>query len=63
MNASTENASPGEETDEGWDETVFVWNATVARIPAPATEPDSADDVAGVEGGNAPPHRQGSSGP
>jgi hypothetical protein len=22
--------------DEGWDETVLVWNATVARIPAPA---------------------------
>jgi hypothetical protein len=22
--------------DQGWDETVLVWNATVARIPAPA---------------------------
>jgi hypothetical protein len=25
-----------EARDEGWDETVLVWNATVARIPAPA---------------------------
>jgi hypothetical protein len=22
--------------DQGWDETLLVWNATVARIPAPA---------------------------
>jgi hypothetical protein len=24
-----------ERRDEGWDETVLVWNATVARVPAP----------------------------
>jgi hypothetical protein len=51
--------SPGdspahERREEGW-ESVLVWNATVARIPAPAAEPDSAERVAGVEGGDATP--------
>lgn len=35
---------------DGWDESVLVWNATVARIPASAVQPDAADDVtAGAE--------------
>jgi hypothetical protein len=28
--------------DEGWDETVLVWNGTVATIPAPGIQSDSA---------------------
>lgn len=42
-------AVPGRRRDEGWDETVFVWNGTVARIAVAVLEPDSAGDVAGVE--------------
>jgi len=57
MKASTDDAPPGEGRDEGWDETVLVWNATVARIPAPAVQPDSARDAAGAEGGEATPSR------
>jgi hypothetical protein len=37
--------------DEGWDETVLVWNATVARIRAPAIQPDPSRDIAGFEAG------------
>jgi hypothetical protein len=43
------DAVPGRRRDEGWDETVFVWNGTVARIAVADLEPDSAGDVAGVE--------------
>jgi hypothetical protein len=33
---------PGDaERDDGWDEEVLVWNATVARIPAPAVQQDA----------------------
>jgi hypothetical protein len=36
-------AGPGQAPDvsdeEGWDEAVLVWNATVARIPAPGPVP------------------------
>jgi hypothetical protein len=35
MNADADETQK-EGRDEGWDETVLVWNATVARIPAPA---------------------------
>jgi hypothetical protein len=35
MKARTDDTE-NEARDEGWDETVLVWNATVARIPAPA---------------------------
>jgi hypothetical protein len=49
MNASADNASPGERAAEGWDEPVLVWNGMVARIPARAVEPAPAD----VEGGNS----------
>jgi hypothetical protein len=41
--------------DEGWDEDVLVWNATVARIPAPAAQQDPPGDAAAVEGGGAEP--------
>ncbi|MGH3006799.1 MAG: hypothetical protein ACRDOS_13070 [Gaiellaceae bacterium] len=58
MKGSADDAPPGKGRDEGWDETVLVWNATVARIPAPAVQPGSAQDVAGVEGGNATPNRR-----
>ncbi len=45
-------------SDEGWDETVLVWNATVARIPAPAATPPGPDeDVAAIEGRSAKPER------
>ena len=30
---------------KGWDDSVLVWNATVARIPPPAVRPDSVDDA------------------
>ena len=36
MKASGDEAPPGKGRGEGWDETVLVWNATVARIPAPS---------------------------
>jgi hypothetical protein len=61
MMAGAGDAPPGTERDEGWDETVLVWNGTVARIPATAVQPDSAHDVAGgAEGGNATPNRRAS---
>jgi hypothetical protein len=41
---------------KGWDESVLVWNATVARIPAPAVQPAAAEDVAEAEDGNATPN-------
>jgi len=47
MKASGDDAQPAGERDEGWDETVLVWNATVARIRAPAVQPDSARGVGG----------------
>ena len=52
MTASADGASPDQGRDEAWDETVLVWNATVARIRAPGVQPDSARDVADGEGGN-----------
>jgi hypothetical protein len=58
MKASPDDASRDKGRDEGWDETVLVWNATVARIPAPAVQPDAAQDVTGVEGGNATSDRR-----
>lgn len=41
MKTSAGEAPPGKGRGEGWDETVLVWNATVARIPAAAVQPDS----------------------
>ena len=35
MKASADDTE-NEARDEGWDEAVLVWNATVARISAPA---------------------------
>ncbi|MGH3091574.1 MAG: hypothetical protein ACRDOP_17450 [Gaiellaceae bacterium] len=59
MKASADDAPPGEGREEGWDETVLVWNATVARIPTPAVlQPDSAREAAGVEGGDAASSRR-----
>ncbi len=36
--------------DEGWDDTVLVWNALVASVPALVLQPASADDVAAAVG-------------
>jgi len=47
MTASADDAPPRKDGDAGWDESVLVWNATVARIPAPAVQPDSARGVGG----------------
>jgi hypothetical protein len=47
MKASVDDAPTGRRSDEGWDETVLVWNGTVARIPASGIQPDSADPDAG----------------
>ena len=58
MKASTDDAPPGRRRDERWDETVLVWNGTVATIPASGVQLDSAEDVADVEGGNATPNRR-----
>jgi hypothetical protein len=49
------DAPPADERDEGWDESVLVWNATVATIPAPHASPDSAQEIAGLPTG---PHDQ-----
>jgi hypothetical protein len=49
MRARADDASPAEGREEGWDETVLVWNATVARVPEPAA----------VEGGDAEPESPG----
>ena len=57
MKAGAGDAPPAKGRDEGWDETVLVWNGTVARIPAPAAEHDSAQEVAGSEDGDATPDR------
>jgi hypothetical protein len=43
MKKSTDGGGPGTRHDEGWDESVLVWNATVARIRARASEPDTTD--------------------
>jgi FAD/FMN-containing dehydrogenase len=32
--------------DDGWDDAVLVWNAMVAKVPALAVQPESAQDVA-----------------
>ena len=45
MKASADDTALGHRRDDGWDESVLVWNATVARIPAHAALPDLADDV------------------
>lgn len=42
MKASVDDTPPEKGQDEGWDEEVLVWNATVARIPAPAVQHDPA---------------------
>jgi hypothetical protein len=36
MKPSADQALSGEREEEGWDAAVLVWNATVARIPAPS---------------------------
>lgn len=61
MNASA-GAPPGKGREEGWDETVLVWNATVARIPARAVQPDVAQDGADLERGDATPNRRAGGG-
>jgi hypothetical protein len=46
MKPSADHAPPSRRRDDGWDETVLVWNATVARIPAYVL-PDLVVDVPG----------------
>ena len=42
------DGTPGDaERDDGWDEEVLVWNATVARIPAPAVQQNPAGEPGG----------------
>ena len=53
MKVGADHAQPDDEPAEEWDETVLVWNATVARITATAVRPDSADDATSVAGGKA----------
>ena len=43
MRARSDDVERGEGRDRGWDETVLVWNATVARITRPATKPESSE--------------------
>ncbi len=57
MKGRTDHAYPGDD-QEGWDETVLVWNATVARIPAARVRPDSAADATGVADGPAMSYRE-----
>lgn len=45
MKPGADDPQPSEERDEGWDETVIVWNATVARIPPPGVQAGSARDL------------------
>ena len=42
MTPDGDDGRHGEEPDEGWDETVLVWNATVARVPEAAARPQPA---------------------
>jgi hypothetical protein len=46
MTAGPGDAPPDERGEQGWDDSVLVWNATVARIAAPVPEPDPAEQVA-----------------
>ena len=46
MTPSPDDAPPESMPDEGWDDAVLVWNATVARIPPPTARPDPARDPA-----------------
>ena len=57
MSTDSSEAPPDETAKRGWDETVLVWNATVARIPAPAVHPDAAEDVADADDGELGPNR------
>jgi hypothetical protein len=47
MKPSGDDAPPDQDRDEGWDEAVVVWNATMARISAPPAHRDSPQDVPG----------------
>jgi hypothetical protein len=57
MKASADDAPPGGRRDDGWDETVLVWNGVVARIrrasagsAAAANELAVASDAVGAIG-------------
>jgi hypothetical protein len=58
VKASADDAPPGKASGHGWHENVLVWNATVARIPSPAIQPDAAQELSGVERGSAAPSRE-----
>ncbi len=47
MKASADDTPAGPGRDDGWDETVLVWNATVARIPAPVVTRESPGERRG----------------
>ena len=55
MKAGTDRA--GDEPGEEWDETVVVWNATVARIPATAVRLGSAAGAGPLAGAEVTPDR------
>ncbi len=44
MKPNGDDAPTDQERDDGWDEAVVVWNATMARIPAPPADRDSPQD-------------------
>jgi hypothetical protein len=63
---SSEGDGAQRREDEGWDESVLVWNATVARIPATApAAPDttSADNLDKSRPRRTPDTRHGAARP
>ncbi|MGH3024165.1 MAG: hypothetical protein ACRDNI_10960 [Gaiellaceae bacterium] len=50
MTPDADDASPEQVPDEGWDEAVLVWNATVARIPPPDRSGSARDEAAEPDG-------------
>lgn len=59
MSAGSDDARPDEGRDEGWDETVLVWNATVVRITSPLTTSESPETLPGAPVGDGPASGRG----
>lgn len=57
MKESDNRTHSDHERVEEWDETVVVWNATVAKIPPAAVQPKSTEDAGSVAGGKTTPDR------
>lgn len=57
MSAAGDDA-PSRHVDDGWDERLIVWNATVARVPAPGTKPESTEDAAAAGHGQVKAKRR-----